>query len=171
MHEEKSKDFLQKDILEASPFTEAVKVGSLGVFAGALSSAAFQWWIAAPRHEVLKEAGRGAGFFGVAGAAFYGTQVAVAQFREKDDMWNAPVGGAVVGALIGLRSGKLSHVVAHSIFLPIIIAGAEWARLETSLARGEKKPDDGFFKWPRRDPYKQRWEEIQKKDQEKGAAI
>ncbi|KAJ3018181.1 hypothetical protein HKX48_003043 [Thoreauomyces humboldtii] len=161
-----------EDVLGASAVTEAAKAGILGAFAGSVGAGAFGWWIASPREQVLREMGRSGAFFAAASGAFYGTKTVVGQLRNKDDMWNAPAGGLVAGVLLGLRAGKANSVLAHAVFLPLVIGTAEWANRampSTVVKPTSEKHDPDFFKWPRRDPFAERWAEIQKRDAEKSS--
>ncbi|KAI8914704.1 hypothetical protein DFJ77DRAFT_463027 [Powellomyces hirtus] len=168
-----AKPLFDQHILEASATTEAAKAGAVGAVFGAAGSAAFGWWIAAPSNQIVKEAARSGAFFAAATAAYYGTKITAAQMRHKDDMWNGPIGGLVAGVMLGLRAGRVQSVVAHAVFLPLVIGTGEWMIYSMPKGYIKTNPDDrhdpDYFKWPRRDPYAERWAEIQKRDQEKSA--
>ncbi|KNC99272.1 uncharacterized protein SPPG_05527 [Spizellomyces punctatus DAOM BR117] len=170
-----SKSVFENHILDASCGAEAFKAGGVGAVAGALGGSAFGWWVAMPGQQILKEAASSSLFFAAAGAAFYGTKCTVAQIRHRDDMWNAPAGALVAGVMLGLRSGKMSRVVAHGALLPVVVAFTEWAAFTSSETKDlsyeqkQQKRDEGFFQWPKRDPFAERWAEIKKREEEKGA--
>ncbi|KAJ3155707.1 hypothetical protein HDU86_004176 [Geranomyces michiganensis] len=164
------KPFFEQHILEASASSEAVKAGAVGAVVGGTASAAFGWWIGLPKGQLFGEAGRNSAFFAAAAAAFYGTKTVLAQARNKDDMWNGPAGAAVAGVMLGLRSGRVMKVVAHGLLLPTLVAFSEWYAYSMPEGLNRTKTDrhdSGFFQWPRRDPFAERWAELQKKDAEK----
>ncbi|KAJ3138424.1 hypothetical protein HDU90_001388 [Geranomyces variabilis] len=168
-----TKPLFEQHILDASASTEAAKAGAVGAAVGGTASAAFGWWIGLPKGQLLGEAGRNSAFFAAAGAAFYGTKALVAQARHTDDMWNGPAGAAVAGVMLGLRSGRVGKVVAHGLFLPILVGFSEWFAysMPESINRSKtERHDPGFFQWPRRDPFAERWAELQKKDAEKASS-
>ncbi|KAI9089604.1 hypothetical protein DFS34DRAFT_387044 [Phlyctochytrium arcticum] len=171
----KKKEFFDENILDASAGMEAVKAGALGAFFGGIAGSAFGWWVDMPGRQLLRQGASTSGLLAAGSAVFYGTKVAVAQVRHTDDAWNGPAAGLVTGILLGLRTGRISRVVAHGAALPIIIGFTE--QIMSNVAKNQhldseqrEKRSDDFFKWPRRDPFAKRMEKMRKREGETPAS-
>ncbi|KAK4140431.1 uncharacterized protein C8A04DRAFT_39887 [Dichotomopilus funicola] len=60
--------------------------------------------------------------FAATGASFNFGRDASANLREKEDHWNDAVGGALAGAVMGLRFGRISRVVGTSALVSATLA-------------------------------------------------
>ncbi|TPX34564.1 hypothetical protein SmJEL517_g02816 [Synchytrium microbalum] len=159
---------LAEDLMEASCASEALKSGVYGVGFGALMAAGSGWWTGLPFRESLPMMGRMGGVVGSIGALTYGTVCISAQVREKDDYINTGVGGFVAGALIGIRAQSLRSVCFYA---PMVAAGlAAIDFTGRNMREQESKPYEDkikrapFLQWPKRDPFAERWKEIQARE-------
>lgn len=145
------------NLLDAHPTVEALKGAAVGAGVGATSGAAYSWWLGTGFREGLKLIGRQVGWLGVLGAASVGSATYTAHLREKDDVWNAPAGAAVAGALLGLRSGSTVKIFLHPAALFTLTLYLETLRRSnfwhTQSKKGACIDVEGAYKFGRSDPY------------------
>ncbi|KAI8809096.1 hypothetical protein BJ742DRAFT_806257 [Cladochytrium replicatum] len=160
----------EKDILEASCISEVTKAVAVAGAFGGVSSAAFGWWIAAPKDYVYRDMLKKSAIFAGFGGLYYGTYCNVAQTRGKNDFWNAAISGAVTGTALGLRSGTIKAIAAHTVFLGVL-SGFGYGMVEQSeskygLTMGEKMAhrSEGYFVGEKRDPFAARIKELEAKE-------
>ncbi|KAJ3335075.1 hypothetical protein HDU93_006564 [Gonapodya sp. JEL0774] len=98
----------EKNPLYGAPAASVIgHSGVAGAYSGAVIGGAHGWWTQNATGAVIRGAARGTGLGAFLAATYVGSQWFVANYvRETEDSWNAPYGGAVVGALIGAASGR-----------------------------------------------------------------
>ncbi|KXS16113.1 hypothetical protein M427DRAFT_56008 [Gonapodya prolifera JEL478] len=85
----------------------AIHSAIAGAYAGALVGGAYGWWTKNAAGAALVGAGKGTGLGGALAATYVASQWFASNYiRDTEDAWNAPFGGAAVGAILGAASGR-----------------------------------------------------------------
>ncbi|KAJ3330993.1 hypothetical protein HDU76_004347 [Blyttiomyces sp. JEL0837] len=168
----RNRSIFNQDILDAPCLGEATKAIAIGGGAGAFLGGAKGWWLALPGSQTGALALKTSGLMAGISAVYYLTMCNVAQFRHKDDSWNATAGGFVSGWLLGMRAGTLPRMLTYSIGAAAVMFVAEATSREIAAVSPLKFEDrvarrsEGYFAWPARDPYAERWKAIQEREAE-----
>ncbi|PGH05093.1 hypothetical protein GX51_03191 [Blastomyces parvus] len=92
---------------------------------------------------VLTKTGGTVALFASVGGAYQFSRIAAANLREKDDCWNAAVGGFFGGAAIGLRARTLPAVLGYGVAVATALSVFEYTG--GSLAgKGHATEEDEF---------------------------
>ncbi|KAJ3092686.1 hypothetical protein HK102_004148 [Quaeritorhiza haematococci] len=155
---------------------EAGKALVIGAGFGFVGGNALGWWMGLSARQGLMQGVYKSANVGGLAAAYYMTMCTAANLRHKDDSFNAGIGGAVTGLLLGAASKSMGRMALHSAALGVLMTFFDTAQRNYVESRGltfsekiEKRGQD-FFAWPKRDPFKARWEEIQAREAAAGAA-
>lgn len=63
------------------------------------------------------------GTFAGLGALYLGTETMLRNSRDKDDIWNRLIAGALAGSLVGLRKGSLFHSAGAALSVTVVNIG------------------------------------------------
>ncbi|KAI8851640.1 hypothetical protein BC829DRAFT_386515 [Chytridium lagenaria] len=150
-----SKDRLEADCL--GEFGKAVGFGSVG------------WWSGMAFRRMYGDILKGGAIYGGLFGIFHGTQCLSAHLRHSDDIYNAPIAGAITGAIMGARGGTGPRIAFCSAAFAFGALALEKIQKEYErvmpMTREERKKDrsDGFYKI-QHDPYADRWAKIQARE-------
>ncbi|KAJ3033923.1 hypothetical protein HK097_004677 [Rhizophlyctis rosea] len=154
--------------LESDPMREGVKAVAVGAVTGPIHSLVLGWYLDPKTmlEYVKRDALRRGGLYAMVGGAFIYTRAALAQTREKNDLWNIWGAASVSGVIMGLRAGHPGRFFFRALFMPAVFTFmySTFMTLEYgSTMRMEDKiayRQTGFTRIPKRDPYAERWKAI-----------
>ncbi|KAJ3412013.1 hypothetical protein HDV05_001394 [Chytridiales sp. JEL 0842] len=189
------KPIFANNVLEANCLYESIKATAVGGTAGLFLAGSEGWWFGFSRQQIARSAFTKSTLAGGLLGVYYATYCSLAHFRHKDDPLNAGAAGALVGVLFGMKSTYYDQLPVRRrtdfFITPLIgivgsspskmaffgaLAGsvtafANFAEREINSARGiskvekQERRSEGFFQFPKRDPYAGRMAAIQAREE------
>lgn len=135
-----SQTYHAQDAIKASAKGTLV-VGGAGLFLSAIQNSLQKNNIGA--WGVFTRSGGTVASFAAVGGVFEFSRVAMANLREKNDVWNTVVSGFLGGSVFGLSSGKMPKIIGMGAVTATVLAVMDYTG-GTLRGWGNEKQEDGF---------------------------
>ncbi|EFX00879.1 NADH-ubiquinone oxidoreductase subunit [Grosmannia clavigera kw1407] len=129
-----------EDAIKASAKGSLV-VGGAGLFLAAIQNSLQKRNVGA--WGVFTRSGGMVASFAAVGGVYEFSRVAMANLREKKDVYNTAVSGFLAGSVFGLASGRIPRIVGMGAFTASILAAFEFTG-GTLRGWSDEKVDDGY---------------------------
>ncbi|KAK7745862.1 hypothetical protein SLS53_002580 [Cytospora paraplurivora] len=124
----------------------ALVTGAAGVFAAAIKNATRKQNYGAL--GVVTKSGGMILTFTAVGAVYEFARNAAANLREKNDHWNAGIGGFLGGSILGMRSGRMPAIVGYGALTSLTLTVFEFTG---GSLKGNKPEIEGLDEFERKE--------------------
>ncbi|KAK3990884.1 hypothetical protein QBC44DRAFT_58945 [Cladorrhinum sp. PSN332] len=112
-----------KDAVHAGVYSGLV-MGGGGLFAAAVKTSLEKTNVGSM--AVFTKNGGIVATFAAVGGAYEFSRVAAANLREKDDHYNAAIGGFIAGSILGIRTGRMPRIFGYGLLTSVVLAAYEF---------------------------------------------
>ncbi|KAK1766450.1 Tim17/Tim22/Tim23/Pmp24 family-domain-containing protein [Phialemonium atrogriseum] len=128
-----------KDAVSAA-VTGTIVTGSAGLFVSAIQNSLQKRNVGA--WGIFTRTGGTIATFAAVGGAYEFSRNAAANLREKDDHYNAAIGGFLAGSVLGLRTGRIPPMLGWGALTATVLAVYEYTGGALSGSTRDKEVDE-----------------------------